>query len=179
MCTYEVPGQSTAVVEICCSAKVRADPSCQHDSSNANIYTAGRDPGGVAADLRLIAWPCHFPLTQEINVHASLASTSPPGNNPPAAAKEDFVDITVNFVELTPESSKVAQTLYRADESAYRAACGQTHALLSKKRRRLPRAPMKPDYLAMVHFGKGMKLQVGGERWGLGQVLMMYMYHVV
>lgn len=82
------------------------------------------------------------------------------------------MDITVDFVELTSKSSKVAQALYRTDESAYRAACGRTHALLSKKRRRPLRVSMKPDCLAIMQVGRGMKLQVGGGRWELDQFLM-------
>ena len=70
------------------------------------------------------------------------------------------MDISVEFVELTSRSSKVAQALYRTDESAYRAACGRTHALLSRKRRRPLRVPMKPDCVAIMQFGRGMKLQV-------------------
>eukprot|EP00903_Cladosiphon_okamuranus_P009171 g8759.t1 len=95
----------------------------------------------------------------EIDAHASLVLNFPSGNDSTAAAKEEFVDIIVEFVELTSKSSEVAQALYRIDESAYRAACGRTHTLLSKKRQRPVRVPMKPDCLAIMQFGRGMKMQ--------------------
>lgn len=116
--------------------------------------------------------PYRCPLPQEINALAPLVSTSPPGSVSPAEASEEFVDITVEFVGLTSKSSKVAEALYRTDESAYRAACGRTHTLLSKKRRRPLQAWMKPDCLAMMQFGRGMKIQVGGERWELEEVIL-------
>lgn len=109
-------------------------------------------------------------FTQEINAHASFLLTAPSGDDSTAATREEFVHITVEFVELTSKSSKVAQALCRLDESAYRAACRRTHALLSKKRRNPVRVPMKPGCLAIMQFGRGMKLQVGGGRWKLNRL---------
>lgn len=82
---------------------------------------------------------------------------------PAGSAAEEFADVTIDFVELTSKSPKVAHTLYRSDEAAYRVACGRTHALLVKKRKRPLRQSLSPDCLAMMQFGRGMKVQVGGE----------------
>lgn len=89
---------------------------------------------------------------QQINVHTPAT--------PVASATEEFTDINIEFVELAPKSSKVARTLHRYDDVAYRIACGRTHALLAKKRKR-PRASLSPDCLTMMQFGRGMKIQVG------------------
>jgi len=82
------------------------------------------------------------------------------GGERSAAGKEEFVDITIDYLELTSKSPAVAQTLYRGDEAAYRAACGRTHTLLAKKRKRPLRVAVSPECLTMMQLGRGMKAQV-------------------
>ncbi len=93
------------------------------------------------------------------------------GGERSAAGKEELVGITINYLELTSKSPVVAQALYRADEAAYRAACGRTHTLLAKKRKRPPRGPLSPECITMIQFGRGMKAQVFGREAGEGQGL--------
>lgn len=77
-----------------------------------------------------------------------------------ASANGESVPISVDFVPLT--SPEAAETLYRVDEAAYTAACGRTHMLHTKKRKRQLGASVTSDHLAMAQHGGGMKLQVGG-----------------
>lgn len=96
-------------------------------------------------------------VSQEVNKQIS----APPSGVEQLAGTEEYVDIIVDYVELTSRATKrVAQTLYRSDEEAYRAACGQTHALLAKRRKKPVRVALGSDCLAMMQFGRGMKIQV-------------------
>lgn len=93
---------------------------------------------------------------QEISTQVSVMVT--PARRPPS--REDSVEFTIDFVELASRSSKVAETLYRTDEAAYRAACGRSHVLFAKKRKRPQRVSMNPGCMTMMDYGRGMKVQV-------------------
>ncbi|CAM9614579.1 unnamed protein product, partial [Ectocarpus sp. 12 AP-2014] len=94
----------------------------------------------------------------EISTQVSVTATPPR----PSSSKEESVEFTIDFVELASNSSMVAKTLYRTDEAAYRAACGRSHVLFAKKRKRPQRVPMDPGCMAMMDYGRGMKVQRRG-----------------
>lgn len=98
-----------------------------------------------------------FDAQEKPDMDVAVTATASAGDQP-RISNEETVHITIDFLELASKSPKVAQTLYRADQAAYRAACGRPHVLRVK--RRPLRAPMKPHFADIMQLGRAMKQQV-------------------
>lgn len=87
------------------------------------------------------------------------ASNSPnDGQHKAVATEEQYAWITAEVVALTPPEA--TKTMYRLDETAYKAACGRKHLLrLPKPRQRPLTAILSPSCVVMLQHGRGMKNQ--------------------